>query len=270
VKNLRVVPCLALLSIIVSACAPSPQAMPPTPTAPSVPPTTIPSATVTATQLVSLTGCSNTRSTLRLRKEPNTQAEIISGIPAASCFTVFGYNGDQSWLRVTFEQDEGWVAAQYVDIQGETSRLPTLAQSGLTDLFATVDTEHITAQASSPTPPATYTSAPPPTNPPVKAPTPYAQPTQAVLLCSRTAAYVSQQVTCKIPRAYCSYQPATSGSPTFCNDAPYPSNSFALVVWDQDWSDYDGKCIVVSGLVSIYRGKPQIEVSSRSQVVYCW
>lgn len=76
-------------------------------------------------------------------------------------------------------------------------------------------------------------------------------------------------VTCIIPKAICDYYPDLSGSPTFCHDYPYPKHAFTLLVWENDWSDYDGKCLVVTGFVSLYEGKPQIEVNNRSQVTFC-
>jgi hypothetical protein len=91
-----------------------------------------------------------------------------------------------------------------------------------------------------------------------------------VILCKDTENLAGIRVTCTISYAYCSYKPSTTGSPTFCNDAPFPDHSFTLVAWGEDWSDYDGKCIVINnGLVSIRDDKPQIEASSRSQVSIC-
>lgn len=89
------------------------------------------------------------------------------------------------------------------------------------------------------------------------------------LLCKDALNLIGIKVECKIPVAYCSYQPATAGSPTFCNDAPYPNHNFALVVWDSDWSDLDGHCIIVSGNLKLFSGKPQIEATDRSQISYC-
>ena len=76
-------------------------------------------------------------------------------------------------------------------------------------------------------------------------------------------------MTCRIQRAYCSYRPNVSGDPTFCNDAPYPNYNFTLLVWGSDWSDYNGQCLVIRGVVSVYGGKPQIEAGSRSQISLC-
>lgn len=94
-------------------------------------------------------------------------------------------------------------------------------------------------------------------------------PEQSILFCSDTNNYIGEIITCKIPRAYCSYQSTTSGRPTFCNDAQYPNHNFTLVVWGTDWSDLDRLCIIVSGRVSLFDGKPQIEATNRSQVTYC-
>ncbi len=81
--------------------------------------------------------------------------------------------------------------------------------------------------------------------------------------------YVGQTTTVRIDRAYCSYRADINGQPTFCNDAPYPNHDFTLLVWGSDWSDYDGHCLLVSGYVSRYKGKPQIIAESRSQVSLC-
>lgn len=85
--------------------------------------------------------------------------------------------------------------------------------------------------------------------------------------CSQATA--GEFVTCRIQRAHCDYRPDVSGAPTFCNDAPFGSHSFTLLVWGEDWSDYDGRCLTVTGLVTRYRGLPQIEATSRSQVDSC-
>jgi len=106
----------------------------------------------------------------------------------------------------------------------------------------------------------------PPTQPPptTKTPTP---PGPTVTTCWRTTAGTT--VTCQIDRAYCSYRPDVNGSPTFCNDALYPTHNFTLLVWGQDWSDYEGQCLIVAGPVTRYKGKLQIVAESRSQVSLC-
>jgi DNA/RNA endonuclease YhcR with UshA esterase domain len=40
-------------------------------------------------------------------------------------------------------------------------------------------------------------------------------------------------------------------------------------VWGQDWSDYDGRCVCVYGRVTLYEGKPEVVLESRSNVSLC-
>ena len=119
------------------------------------------------------------------------------------------------------------------------------------------------------------TSTPTPTNtprPPTPTPTPTPTPIPCgphAILSEQAGDYIGQIVTVHIDRAYCSYRPDVKGSPTFCNDAPYPIHDFTMLVWGQDWSDYDGRCICVYGKVTPYKGKPQIVLGSRSDVSVC-
>lgn len=87
--------------------------------------------------------------------------------------------------------------------------------------------------------------------------------------CADLADQVGRTVTCVIGQAHCSYRKDIDGAPTFCNDAPYPTHDFTLLVWGQDWSDFDGRCLVVSGFLSRFEGQPQIVAESRSQVSIC-
>lgn len=87
--------------------------------------------------------------------------------------------------------------------------------------------------------------------------------------CKDISNLAGNYVKCILPIAYCTYQSTASGKPTFCNDENYPNHNFTLVVWGEDWSDYDGKCIIINGTVSIYQGKPQIEAFGRSQISSC-
>ncbi|MBE9524167.1 MAG: SH3 domain-containing protein [Chloroflexi bacterium] len=94
-------------------------------------------------------------------------------------------------------------------------------------------------------------------------------PQPPTMLCSNTQDSVGSEVSCTIPQAYCSYQSGIFSKPTFCTDALSPNHNFTLVKWGSDWSDYNGKCIIVTGLVSEYKDKPQIEATDRSQVSSC-
>ncbi len=115
----------------------------------------------------------------------------------------------------------------------------------------------------SPVPPSSQA---PPTIPPTSPPTP--PPTSlAYDECARAKA--GTLTTCQIQIAQCDFRPDISGEPTFCNDAPFPSHSFTMLVWGEDWSDFDGRCLVVTGEVTRFRGLPQIVATSRSQVANC-
>lgn len=81
--------------------------------------------------------------------------------------------------------------------------------------------------------------------------------------------YSSGFVTCRIQKAYCTYYATDSGSPTFCNDSLYPTQTFTLLKWEEDWSSLDGKCLIVTGNISLFNGIPQIEATNLSQVQTC-
>lgn len=81
-------------------------------------------------------------------------------------------------------------------------------------------------------------------------------------------AVIGTNTTCYLKPAYCSYQPSVSGSPTFCNDAPYGSHHFIFVAWEEDLSYLDGSCLIISGYVDSYKGLPEIKGSTYS-VQYC-
>jgi hypothetical protein len=93
--------------------------------------------------------------------------------------------------------------------------------------------------------------------------------TRYVIPCFETADRVGDQISCRMERAYCDYLPGVEGSPTVCSDRPAPDHTFALVVFEEDWSDYDGQCLIVSGYLQIGRGALQIQALDRSQVSRC-
>jgi hypothetical protein len=42
-----------------------------------------------------------------------------------------------------------------------------------------------------------------------------------------------------------------------------------LVAFGEDWSDYDGQCLVVSGYLQVDKGLLQIQALQRDQVSLC-
>ncbi len=72
------------------------------------------------------------------------------------------------------------------------------------------------------------------------------------------------------------YAISSKGQPTFLNlNKPYPNHIFTVVIWRENRAKfknapetlYKGKGICVKGIITEYRGRPQIEVQEPSQVV---
>jgi hypothetical protein len=87
--------------------------------------------------------------------------------------------------------------------------------------------------------------------------------------CFATVDRIGEHVSCKLEKAYCDYLPTLEGSLTSCNDRPYPDHTFTLIVLGEDWSNYEGQCIIVSGYLEVGRGALQIQAFHRSQVSSC-
>lgn len=66
----------------------------------------------------------------------------------------------------------------------------------------------------------------------------------------------------------------TKGTPTFLNlDQPYPKQVFTAVIWGSDRPkfgqpevSYRGKHICVTGTIKVFRGMPEIVVTTPSQI----
>jgi uncharacterized protein YraI len=202
-----------------------------------------------------------------MRSGPGTQFEVTNGLTSETCFAVYGFNDDQSWAWIDADGEFGWVSVEFSSIEGNKDILPVMSENVTASEFPTNSALSVVTQTPKSSPTKTKTLRPSPTITPKKTSTPFLIPTKDIILCSNAPAYTN--VTCKIKRAYCSYQPSTSGQPTFCNDFPYPNNQFTFLVWGSDWSDLDGYCLIVSGYIDMYAGEPQIVASSRSQVSFC-
>jgi hypothetical protein len=81
--------------------------------------------------------------------------------------------------------------------------------------------------------------------------------------------HVGEVIIVRIENAFCSYRPDVNGAPTFCNDQPFPNHTFTLITWGKDWTDLDGKCVYVEGVVEEYEGKFEIIADSRDQITLC-
>lgn len=234
---------LVLLLLLFTGCSADPTLVFPSPSKPTST-SVIKTQKPTSTQVI-FTGCVKTGS-LRVRSSPGTQSEILGGLAEDTCISIIGRDMSSGWVLVSSDEFSGWVSSEYMDIAGDITALPIIAD---TVRFSNVPT-----------------AKPKPTTPVVKKTN---TPLPEYILCKDTSNLIGSHVTCKIPRAYCSYEPSTSGKPTFCNDARYPNHNFTLLVWGSDWSFLNGSCILVSGRVTSYQGKPQIEASSEAQVSYC-
>jgi len=228
---------LALAAALLSACGTTP--VPPILASQVVEATsTGPPPTETPLPPEPLTGCV-VGGNLRVRSEPNTHSDILGGLMVGQCVTVHGTNADRTWGSMTADELAGWVSLQYVQVRGDVAAIPITGDFSGTTAVQTLAT-------------------------------PTALPAQAgTLNCTDTYPHIGEFVSCAIPQAYCTYHPETEGHPTVCNDPPYPDHEFTLRAWESDWSDLDGRCIIVNGLVEYYRGKPQIVPASRSQVSLC-
>jgi DNA/RNA endonuclease YhcR with UshA esterase domain len=87
--------------------------------------------------------------------------------------------------------------------------------------------------------------------------------------------YVGQKATVCGIVASATFSSRSKGQPTFLNlDQPYPRQIFTVVIWGKDrryFSSppeiaYRGKRICVTGLVELYKGKPEIIVILPTQI----
>jgi uncharacterized protein YraI len=184
-----------------------------------------PTETIKTATPLTFQGCAG-QSSLRIRSNPGTQTDIFGGIASGKCVSILGRNQDSSWVWIkTDEGITGWVFAENLNIVGEISQLSVIkeneingiSQIAIPTLPSILPTTKLPAKTKTPFPTQFNTYTPRPL------------PTSNILLCKDTYKMVGSNVECKIPKAYCSYQSTTNGSPTFCNDAPYPNHNFIWV-----------------------------------------
>lgn len=194
----------------------------------------------------------------RVRRGPGTHFETIGGLQTGTCLTIIGRNDMANWAYVISEDHQtGWVDASLLNDTWGMNKVSVRDASMANSMRATLTSEEIAygAQASLTESAATNISE--------------ASDSQYVVPCSETASRVGDHISCRIERAVCDYLPVREGSPTICNDQPYPDHNFALIAYGKDWSEYDGKCLIVSGYLKIDKGTLEIQASQRSQVSHC-
>lgn len=197
--------------------------------------------------------------TTRIRRGPGTQYETTGGLLLGTCLTILGRNEDSSWVYIVSEDHQtGWVDASLLMDAGGINRVSIRDDSAMANpARPTLTSAEIAYGAHA------YLTEVSATN------IPQSPVTRYVVPCFQTANRIRDHISCKMEKAVCDYLPAVEGSPTFCNDRPYPDHNFALIVFGEDWSEYDGRCIIVSGYLEIDRGVLKIQASRRDQVSFC-
>ena len=197
--------------------------------------------------------------TIRIRRGPGTEYETTGGLLLGTCLTILGRNEEASWAYIVSDDGQtGWVAASLLPDVGDISRVSVRDDSRMRNpARPTLTSAEIAHGAQA------YLTQVAETN------IPGAPLTRYIVPCFETANRVGNHISCRMERAYCDYLPAVEGSPTFCSDRPAPDHTFVLIVFGEDWSDYDGQCLIVSGYLEIGGGALQIEALDRSQISPC-
>ena len=197
--------------------------------------------------------------TIRIRRGPGTQYETIGGLVPGICLKILGRNEETSWVYIVSDDSQtGWVDASLLSEAGDLSRVSLRDHSGMASpARPTLTTEELAHGAQ------VYLTSVSATN------IPHSSLTRYMVPCFVTADRIGDHIACRLERAYCDYLSTVEGSPTVCNDRPAPDQVFALVVFGEDWSDYDGQCLIVSGYLEIARGMLQVQALNRSQVSVC-
>ncbi len=105
----------------------------PTPSlTPTETPTLIPIPTFTFTPTPELEGIVNAEPSLNLRSGPSMDEEILETLPTGSKVKVRGRNEAGDWLAVTTEQGDGWVYAEYLDLNAPLDSIPLSTEAPLT------------------------------------------------------------------------------------------------------------------------------------------
>lgn len=289
--KIRSVSGLILTAALVTACSLQRASPTPTPAPTTAAPTELPTETLTPPAATVMTACVTTNS-LRIRDRPSKDGTVVAGLNRGRCVTVHGTDLGRTWASISADELAGWVALQYLELSGNPDDLPVVDDVARSDEVAEVVTPlpGPTATLPLPTPVPSETSSPAPTLTSTSTPTATATSTHTAtstpvptatrtptstpppwtgLDCAQTSSHLGEFVSCRMQHAFCSYQPSLSGSPTICTDGPPRASKFTLRVLGSDWSDLDGKCIIVNGLIVRENSKPAIVAMRRSEVSTC-
>lgn len=96
----------------------------------------------------------------------------------------------------------------------------------------------------------------------------------ANLTAEQAAQHVGETATVCGTVASANYAARSRGQPTFLNlDKPYPNHIFTALIWGKSRKNFgspeqslSGKHICVTGVITLYRGRPQIMLSSPDQL----
>jgi hypothetical protein len=196
---------------------------------------------------------------IKIRRGPGTQYETTGGLASGTCLVILGRNEEATWVYMVSEDHKtGWVAASLLPNAGNLSRVSVRDPSRMAKSAQPTLTSAEIAHGAQ-----VYLTQVAETNIPKSSLSKYAVP------CLGLANRVGDHISCKMERAYCDYLPVLEGGQTLCSDRPAPDHTFTLMVSGEDWSDLDGRCLIVSGYLEINKGMLQIQALSRDQVSFC-
>ena len=197
--------------------------------------------------------------TTGIRRGPGTQYETVGELPSGTCLTILGRNEEASWVFMVSDDDlSGWVSATVLKDIGDVNRVSVRDNNALVNpARSTLTSEEIANGAQ------IYLTRVAATNHPGSPLGQYVEP------CFEAVNRVGDQITCRMGKAYCDYFPEVEGHPTVCIDRPAPDHIFSLVTFGNDWTEYDGQCLIVSGNLEADRGMLQIQAHDRDQVSPC-
>jgi hypothetical protein len=194
-----------------------------------------------------------------IQRKPSTQGETIGRLVAGMCLTILGRNEEGTWVYMVSDEDHmGWIPASALNDLMDISEVSVRDDMTLVNpARPTLTTQELANGAR------VYLTRIATTNIPDSPLSQYIEP------CFEAANRVGDHLTCRVAKTYCDYFPELEGSPTVCIDRPAPDHTFALVAFERDWSEYDGKCLIIEGYLEVYRGVLRIQAHRQDQVAMC-